>query len=305
VTAAPRLAVIINPISGTGRRPRVAQKRAALAAGLLEAHGIEGTVRLTEGPGHAADLAREARAGGAAVVVAWGGDGTVNEVGSVLAFGETALAIVPAGSGNGLARELGIPCNPTAAIGIALTGHERTIDAGEFDGRLFFNVAGVGLDARVAHRFAAGGLARRGLLRYVEATARELFAFVPEEYIVVADDERMPVRVFLVALANTQQYGSGARIAPHARIDDGRLDVVCVGYRSPLAALPHLPRLFTGTLDRVPGILMRAARVVEVRAQGPVPYHVDGEPHIGGPVLRARAHPGALRVRVRTASHGK
>jgi diacylglycerol kinase (ATP) len=302
VTAAPRLVVIINPISGTGRRPRVAQERAALAAGLLETYGVEGTVRLTEGPGHAADLAREARTRGAAVVVAWGGDGTVNEVGSVLAFGETSLAIVPAGSGNGLARELGIPCNPTAAIGIALTGYERTIDAGEFDGRLFFNVAGVGLDARVARRFAAGGLARRGLLRYVAATARELFAFVPEEYIVVADGERASVRVFLVAVANAQQYGSGACIAPHARIDDGRLDVVCVGYRSPLAALLPLPRLFTGTLDRVPGVSMRAARFVELQAPGPVPYHVDGEPHAGGPVLMARARPAALRVRVRATT---
>jgi diacylglycerol kinase (ATP) len=294
----PRVAVIINPISGTGGRLDVARRRAEHAAALLAARGIEPHVFLTERPGHARELAAAALARGTSLVLAWGGDGTVNEVASVLAFGTAALGIVPSGSGNGLARELGIPLRAEGAFAAAFEGRELVIDAGELDGRMFFNIAGVGLDARVAHEFAAEGLVRRGFARYVEITLRELFSYVPDEHTIVTDGEPIRVRALLVAVANARQYGNGALIAPGARLDDGRLDVVIIAHRSPLRALLQMPRVFLGQVARVPGVTIRQAQTIEITSARPVVYHVDGEPFVGGASISARVQPRALRVKV-------
>src|SRR5690606_17971722 len=125
---------------------------------------------------------------------------------------------------------------------------------GELDGRLFFNVAGVGIDARVAYEFAAQGLVRRGFGRYLQVAARELYTYNPAEQTVVTDGVAHRTRALLVALANSRQYGNGALIAPHARLDDGQLDVVIVEDRPLWRALLQVPRLFTGHLDRAPGV---------------------------------------------------
>ena len=293
-----RLAVVINPISGTGRRPGVARARAEQAAALLERRGVEADVCVTERPGHAREFARTAVARGACTVVAWGGDGTVNEVASAVAFQNATLAIIPTGSGNGLARELQIPFDHGRAFDVALGSRERCIDAGELDGHLFFNVAGIGVDARVAHRLADEGAGRRGFLRYLEVTTLELLARKPDDYTIVTDGTSMRVRALLIAIANARQYGNGAIIAPGARVDDGRLDVVVVADRSRLAALMQIPRLFTGQIARVSGVTMRAAVDIEITSGRPVLYHVDGEPHVGGAAIKARSRPLALRVAV-------
>jgi YegS/Rv2252/BmrU family lipid kinase len=296
-TSPQRVAVIINPISGTGGRPEVARQRAALAAAVLDARRIDGTVSLSEYAGHARELVRAALGRGASLVIAWGGDGTVNEVGSELAFGDAAHGIVPRGSGKGLARELRIPFDPAAALRTALDGRDRPIDAGELDGRLFFNVAGVGLDARVAQQFAAHGLGRRGVARYLEIAARELFAYEPDDHTIVADGVSTRTRALVVALANGRQYGNGALIAPQARIDDGKLDVVVVAYRSPVVTLLQAPMLFLGRVASLPGVTVTRAAGVEISSARPVLYHVDGEPFVGAAAIAARVHPGALRVR--------
>src|SRR5262249_11899558 len=127
------VAVIINPVAGP-RGPRTGPRRRGFAEETLAAHRVEGTVRVTEGPGHALELARAAVAPRASLVCVWGGDGTVNEVVRAVAGTGAALGIVPAGSGNGLARELGIPWDPAAALGVALGRRERVIDVGDVDG---------------------------------------------------------------------------------------------------------------------------------------------------------------------------
>ena len=296
--ALPPIAVIINPISGTGGRIEVARERAERAAALIAARGLDAEVFMTERPGHARELATAALNRGVTTVVAWGGDGTVNEVASILAFREATLAIVPSGSGNGLATELLIPQDPDGAFEAAFEGRDCRIDAGELDSRLFFNVAGIGLDARVAHRFAADGLGRRGFLRYLEIAAQELFAFKSEFHTIVTDGTSIRVDALIIAIANARQYGNGALIAPDARLNDGRLDVVVVEGRSPLAALIHAPRLFMGQVAKVRGVTQRAAQEIEVTSAGPMVYHVDGEPFIGGASIAARSRPGALRVMV-------
>lgn len=308
-----RVAVIVNPISGTGGRADVALDRRVLAERMLAARRLDGVVHLTEYAGHARPLVRAALASGAALVIAWGGDGTVNEVASELVFSDVPLGIVPSGSGNGLARELQIPLRPDAAFAVALEGRARVIDAGEIDGRRFFNIAGLGLDARVAHEFAADGLRRRGFRRYLSIAIRDLFEYEPDEYTIVADGRVIRTRALTVALANGRQYGNGARIAPRARLDDGLLDLVVVDQRSPIAALLQSPMLFAGYVDRVPGVTTVTAKQIDITSGAasagdgradvpvrahPVVCHVDGEPFVGGTSLQARVLPQALVVKV-------
>jgi len=291
-----RAVIIINPISGAGRRRDEARRRAELAAAVVDRRGLDAEIFVTERHGHARELAEAALRRGVSRFIAWGGDGTVNEVASALVYSHASLAIVPGGSGNGLARELAIPFDPEAAFHVAFEGHERLMDAGELDGRLFFNIAGLGLDARVAHRFAAGGLERRGFARYLELAAWELLTFEPEEQTIVAGGLETRARPLVVAIANARQYGNGALIAPEARIDDGKLDVVIVGGRSLWAVLWHAPKLFSGKLAQVPDVSMTQSVDVRISCAMPLAYHVDGEPYIGGLTISACVRPGALRV---------
>jgi YegS/Rv2252/BmrU family lipid kinase len=299
-----RTVVIINPAAGrSAGRDAAAHARVELARARGRAHGHDLDVRVTQRPGHAQDLAADARSAGAAVVVAWGGDGTVNEVASALTDSDVTLGIVPAGSGNGLGRELGLPLQPSAALDVVLTGTDRRIDAATLDGRLFVNVAGIGLDARVALRFAEIGRTGRGAWRYVQATLAELIQFTPQ--VLTLDVEGWPRRTepLMVAFANSRQYGNNAFVAPEARLDDGKLDVVWVGNRSLWAIAKGAPALFSGRILLQPDVRARKATDVSVEAEQPILCHVDGEPHQAGTRVAIRTLPGALRARV-AASYG-
>ncbi len=175
---------------------------------------------MTTHPSHGAELTKGFVERDVETVVAWGGDGTINEVASALAFGGTALGIVPSGSGNGLARELNVPRDPGGALRTALTGATRTIDAGELGGRLFFNVAGIGFDAHLAALFNRSS--SRGGLRYVATTIRGILGYEPSYYRLRSSDVAISRTALIVALANSRQYGLNAQIAPVAR-PDGRL----------------------------------------------------------------------------------
>ena len=292
-----RVSVIINPIAGLFRRPDQGARRAAQARAVLAGAGVEAEVWLTEGPGHARVLAADATARGTDLVYAWGGDGTVNEVGSVLAFAEAALAIVPAGSGNGLARALNIPREPGAALRHALRVPARRIDVGEIAGCIFFNVAGVGFDAHIASEFTRDH-GRRGFRRYVRIVTRELFAYSPRPRRVAIEAIVTEHQAFMLTVANGPQWGNGAIVAPGALLDDGLLDLVTVEAPSRLQLMANVPRLFAGTLDRSRAVTIR--KIVEARISGEVPllFHFDGEPVVStAPDLLVRVHPRALVVR--------
>ena len=289
-------AIIINPISGGVRRD-IALARAQLARTVVDRRGELLDVFVTEAVGHARELAAAAVKQGARLVIAWGGDGTINEVASALAFTDVALGIIPAGSGNGLARELGVNPRPGAAIADALQAEPRRMDLGEIEGRLFVNIAGIGVDAFVASRFSLAR--RRGFLGYVGLTASALVTYIPTDYRITTGGIRVDARAILVTIANSAQFGNGARIAPGARVDDGLLDLVVLEERWRLVTLSQLPRLFTGTVARMRGCTIQRIREVTVEADQPMTFHVDGEPVVGGTRLTARVHPGALRVAVR------
>jgi diacylglycerol kinase (ATP) len=289
------ISIIINPVSG-GARPEQARRRAELAAAVTAAHHEDCEIFITERRGHARELAAGAAARGARLVIAWGGDGTLNEVASALAFTQTPVGIVAAGSGNGLAIELGVPRRAERAIAQAIAAKPRPIDLGELDGHLFVNLAGIGFDAELAARFDERGHRVRGLIGYVLAGVPLIASYAPVDYRVDADGQRRDVRAVMVTIANGRQFGNGARIAPDARFDDGVLDLVIVEEASRLQTLRHMPKLMTGGVERAPGCSIRRVRHVVLESEAEMRYHVDGEPFAGGSRLEARIHPGALRV---------
>lgn len=290
------LAIIVNPVAGRADRARLDRAMARVGR-LLDRRGVRYTVRLAERPEHARELAAAAVAAGARLVAAWGGDGTVNDVGAALAGRDAALVLVPAGSGNGLARELGIDPRPERAVLQALDGRERTVDAGELAGRLFFNVAGVGFDAHVARLFNARPPGRRGPWPYVTITIREAFRYAPDRYCVWLDGEPHRGAFFTVVLANSCQFGNRVRIAPEARADDGRLNAVLVDHRSVVGQFWRARHLL-GDPTKAEGVLRRPVRHVVVEGPRAMACQVDGESFVAGPRVEGRVYPGVLKVRV-------
>ena len=293
-----RAVVIVNPLAGRGRHESEIRAHAALATTLLRGYDVDATVRPTGGPGDANRFAREAAAAGAGLVIAWGGDGTINEAACALVHTGIPLGIVPAGSGNGLACDLGVPFDPTAALVIAATGVDFRMDAGRVQNSIFFNIAGIGVDAIIAARFAERGLRRRGPLGYLQLGVAELMRYRAQTYAFSIEDERSEHRAMLIAIANGRQYGNRVQIAPGARLDDGLLELVIVEQLSTLSIALRLPSLFRGTLKPGRGVTMRAVRELTVRAEEAIPYHVDGEPRLGESELTVSTIPGALLVRV-------
>jgi len=289
------VAIIINPISG-GARADTAPARAQLAIDAVERHGDRPEVFITERRGHARELAGAAVNRGMRLVIAWGRDGTINEVASALAFGEVPLGIVPGGSGNGLATELHVSRRPDQAIAAALRADARLIDVGEIEGKRFVNVAGIGFDAHVAALFNRPDNRRRGARGYVMLAARSLFSYSPRQYVIDANGTRVTVRALLVVVANGTEFGNRILIARGARVDDGLLDVVVVEERSRAASLCRVPWLVTRSIHRVPVWSSRRAPAVTIECDEPMTFHVDGEVVNGGTSLTARVHPGALRV---------
>ncbi|HUE86567.1 MAG TPA: diacylglycerol kinase family protein [Vicinamibacterales bacterium] len=295
----PRSAVvIINPLSGRGRHQSQIEAHIALAHDVLTSRGISTAIRPTTRAGDAHAFAREAVTAGCDLVVAWGGDGTINEAASALVHTDVPLGIVPAGSGNGLASDLLVPFDARAALHLAATGRSMAIDAGRVDDCLFFNIAGVGIDAVIAARFNTRGMQQRGFAAYLQLSTAELLRYRCQTYEISIEQDRAEYRALLVAFANGRQYGNRLLIAPGARLDDGLLEVVVIEQLSLASIAWRLPSLFRGTLQPGRGVTMRAATDVRIRSSGPIPFHVDGEPRLGGEQLYVQTIPGALTVRV-------
>ena len=296
--------VIVNPIAGAGRSKTIGGCVDLVKSVLAEYH-YEADVRITTGPLDANRFSTEAVATKSDLVVAWGGDGTVNGAAAGVAGTGIPLAIIPGGSGNGLARDLVVPFDPRWALTVAATGKVRAIDAGDLHGSLFFNVAGVGLDARIAGRLATEGH-RRGLMGYVLATVAELRSYEACAYSISkvydadggAIDDIVDHPAMFIALANSRQYGSGAQIAPKALLDDGVMEVVIVEPMSSVQIARQLPAFFGGRLQEGPGIVMRSAASMEISCGSEISFHVDGEPRTGPGRITMQTRRGALLVKV-------
>jgi YegS/Rv2252/BmrU family lipid kinase len=252
---------------------------------------------VTRARGDARTFSQQARDRGIGLVIAWGGDGTINEVASALVHSDATLGIVPGGSGNGLARDLGIPLGARPALEVAATGSTRRIDSGRIDDNWFFNVAGVGLDALIA-RYIARPEARRGLAGYARVTFMELPRYRPQNYRIERRGLSEPHRALLIALANSRQYGNGAQIAPTARLDDGQLDLVIVDAQPLWRIVARIPDLFRGRLQPGRGVSMEKIGAAVIRAEHAIAYHADGEPWVGSSALTVTVEPASLLVHV-------
>jgi diacylglycerol kinase (ATP) len=293
-----QLAAIINPKSGAGADPAVAGRRIALLRAEFDRRGLHGPIDLTERAGHARELATASAARGVQTLIVWGGDGTVNEAGAALIGTDTALGLVPAGSGNGLAAALGVPREPHAAVAVALDSPARPMDVGMLNGHPFFNVAGVGFDARIARLFNERAQGSRGRWPYVSLCFREGCRYRGAEYDVRLDGDNRRTRALLVVFANGREFGMGARIAPQAKLDDGLLDAVVIDDRPVLARVWHARHLALGTIHRAPRVTIRAVRSATVETSGALEYQLDGEYGVADGKVEVRIVPGALRVKM-------
>lgn len=251
---------------------------------------------MTERAGHATEIARAGLAEGVDTVVAVGGDGTLNEVGRALAGSDVPVGIIPAGSGNALARCLGIPLDPAEACGVLLDGAERAIDVGSFGDEMFLSTAGIGLDAEVCWRFNEVA-SRRGLLTYLSEAVKAVFGYEPCPVRLFLDEgDVIEASPSLLTVANTPAFGYGAMIAPGAEPDDGVLDVCIVEDLTVLRAALNAHRLFNGTFDRTHGVSRYRAKHIRIKRETPGRIQVDGESREGAATLDVSVVKGGLRV---------
>ena len=287
---------IFNPCSGRNRRsPRLAAELQAFS----KAHRMDAAIVFTECPGHATELARDALDAGVERIVAVGGDGTMNEVAQALVGSPAALALVPCGSGNGLALHLGLPTQARRALALLADDTARTvaIDTGTANGHPFFNVMGLGFDAEISLRF--NRLSRRGLPAYARTGLAAFLRHRPEP-VTISDSHgaRMTLDAFIVAVANSDQYGNNARVAPGAWVDDGLLDLVAVRPPGLLGAVALVARLFLGTIGGSPHVWRLRAPHFIIERSAPGLIHTDGEVHSAAATVNVEIRPRSLRLLV-------
>lgn len=268
---------------------------------------------LTAGPGSATALAAAAAADGADVVAAAGGDGTCSEVLNALVGTNARLGLIPLGTGNDLARSLGLlqvaSCEigsgtgrlEASPLGAALSnlvhGVAHPVDLGFVHGRWFINVAGCGFDAVVAERINCGFRYVRGTAAYLAATLQTLITFRPAQVRITTDGETRAMRAMLCAVANAQSYGGGMKVCPQAEMDDGLFDICIIGDAGALEFLCAFPRVFPGTHITHPKVTMLQARHVVIESDPPLPLLVDGEV-IGTTPAEFTLHPRAIEIMI-------
>lgn len=286
-----KIRFILNPVSGN--RPADTEHFARCIR--LSFPGAD--MRLTKSAGHATELAREAAANGFEAVVAIGGDGTINETARGLIGTQTALAVVPRGSGNGLARELGMPLNFEEAVVSLQHGSIGLCDVGRANGELFLNVAGVGLEAEIAWQFMEHGKSgARGKWPYFKLGAQTVFSYKPAVFEADMDGQKTQLAPLTLVFANGRQYGSNFKIAPRANLGDGLLDMVAVNNVAKWKLALALPGFFTDTWRPLGVTATTQIKRAVLTREGKFPYHIDGEPRQADGRLEIAVEPRALKI---------
>lgn len=265
--------LIVNPVAGNGRAKQVGRQMAER----LAAKEVPFAMVETEHQGHATDLARAAVEAGYTTAVAVGGDGTILEVVRGLHGGQTALGIVPAGTGNDVVKMLGTPAAPQEALDFLLKTPPRPLDAGRINDSLFLNVSGTGFDVCVLDVALSAKRYVSGLLPYLWGVIRTIFTYHPID-ITITIDEEAPItrKLLLLSIANGRFIGGGMEVAPDARPNDGLFDVVLID-AMPRRSMPfQLPKLLSGKIRQIPGTRYSKCRRVEMRASG-MRVNIDGE----------------------------
>ena len=285
-----KLRILINPIAGHGLAPRIAKM--VDASGLNENYIVD--TQTTEYAGHAIELAKSAVNEAYDAVVAVGGDGTVNEVASSLVGTNTALGIIPAGSGNGLARHIGMQLDPRKGLMELNKANIALIDSLKINGRFAVNVSGFGFDGYVAWLFNKSK--RRGLSTYAKIGMQEYFRYPPAEFQINVDGTSHLCSATMLVIANASQFGNAAVIAPKADLHDGLLDLVVVN-RPGILHLPQMFfRLFNGTLKDNQYLKTYHCRRFTAISSRPIHLHIDGEATDPISKIEVELYPSSLKV---------
>ena len=271
-----KITFILNPISGTISKAGVPE----LIDNTIDKDIYDYQLVFTERAGHATEIAAAEVAKGTDIVVAVGGDGTVNEVGRALVHTNTALAILPCGSGNGLARHLMLPVNLKKSIETINKGVIHDLDYGVINDIPFFCTCGIGFDAFVSMKFAEAG--KRGPITYVENVLREGLRYKPETYTITDESGTKMRKAFLISCANASQYGNNAYIAPHASMADGILDIIIMEPFDMFDAPQISMDLFSKTIENNSKIKMLKSSRILVKRQKEGYIHYDGDPVMAG-----------------------
>ena len=262
---------IVNKYSGMGYQTAIEGR----ILDTCKKNDTKCSIEYTQRRGHAISLANEASKNGFDYVVAVGGDGTINEVARGLLNSDTPMGILPRGSGNGLARHLGISVILTDAIDNLFHNKVMKIDTLSINDKLSLNVSGIGFDGHVANLFANKKI--RGLVGYVRITVKEYFQFQEFEAEVSVDNQTVVRKSFIIAVANSSQYGNNIKIAPLASVRDGILHLT-VMRKIPLYRLDHIFTFLKGSLTNSEMFEILEGKEVRIKTSQPVPYHIDGEP---------------------------
>lgn len=267
-----RILFIVNPISGGQEKTFIP----SLVDEFLDHSIFDAEIIFTERIGHATELAKQAIDDGFNIIASVGGDGTINEIASVVESTDAKMAIIPSGSGNGLARSLNIPMSKNQAIKNLNRLRTVKIDSGTFNDRKFFNVAGLGFDAHISSLFA--NHSTRGFSGYIKTTLKEIKNYKPQEYVICIDGITYTREAFMISIANSSQYGNNAHISPQASLKDGLLDVCIITpfsiYEFPLLGL----RMFTKTTHLSKNIEILKGKNITITRKESGPIHIDGEP---------------------------
>lgn len=285
-----KVVFIANPISGTQNKKQVLQ----CIKERIDETQYDYEIMLTEYAGHAVELAAKAASEGAYIIVAVGGDGTINEVARSIRHTSSALGIIPCGSGNGLARHLQIPLDVKGAIDVINEGVVECVDYGKINDIPFFCTCGVGFDAFVSLKFAASK--RRGLLTYLENTLHESLKYEPETYEIETGDGTLKYKAFLIACANASQYGNNAYIAPRASLSDGLMDVTILEPFTVLDVPSLAYQLFNKTIDQNSRIKTFQCKDVRIRRVKDGVIHYDGDPIMAGKDLKVEIVPKGINM---------
>lgn len=284
-----QIAFIVNPISHRLKKYNIEN----IIKKNLDCSQFEYKIFYSKYPNHAAILTENILVKSPDIIVAVGGDGTINEVGKVLVNTKTTLAIIPAGSGNGLARHLGIPVGLTKAIKALNDGSVRTIDTVRINDKTFLNVAGIGFDAHIAHKFAIFG--KRGFFSYFLVAANEFSLYKPKSYVIIIDGVRTIKKAFVLTFANSSQYGNNFIIAPKANITDGYFELVIID-DVPIYSIPELIYRFKNhTIDCFNHCTIQQCKELTIRYPN-MQAHIDGEVMFFTNEIKVIIQPKSLKV---------
>ena len=290
MSALKSLYFIVNPFSGGGKTKGIEEKIQTH----LDHNQFKYTVQFTEGPGHATELAKAAIQSEHSIIVAVGGDGTVNEVAAGLINSDKTMGIIPAGSGNGLAMHLGIGRDIPKAIAVINSGLPISIDTCVLNGRPYINLAGIGFDALIAYETAQSKT--RGFLSYAWQSIRSALFYKAKKYQIQIDDKTIEQEALIVEVANAPMFGYNFTVAPLAKLNDGLLEIVVIKKAWKWRYILLLPKFLNGTVHTSKLVERYTAKTVSIKLNEPAPVHVDGEGYLLDTDLSFSINPLSLKL---------